>query len=154
MENKSFTVKSVTDDRSPSFGTASDNPLWRIVLLKDDDPPYEHVIFLPHEAFGSRVAEYGLDTEDFEKVLEVVLYEPFMNEVHELDPNFLWNTDQETARLHHLARVSRLKDEYTYNDPGKLFDVIRASYDPYSSHHDAMKEHVKNIRNSLKAAGT
>ncbi|HWV45765.1 MAG TPA: hypothetical protein VN039_07075, partial [Nitrospira sp.] len=67
------------------------------------------------------------DPMDADTLLETYLYQFHMDPtaLHESHPHFVWNTDEATARFHHLARVESLKQEFQYLDPNGLLDQIK-----------------------------
>jgi hypothetical protein len=135
-----YTVIEVRD-----MNNGKDEPMWFVGLSHDDgtDP---HGVAFPHATFHHRVAEYGIDSEDFDTLLDIALHEPYIN-LHHTDPTFLYNTDRETARLHHLARIQELKKTVTHEDPNSLLDTIRTAYT-----HDPARvaELAKNVDHALE----
>jgi hypothetical protein len=85
----------------------------------------------PPETLSWRAAEYGIDPNDVDTLLEIVLHEPHVN-LHHTDPTFLYNTDEETARAAHLRRVAaspvRVQDSNGHLEQIRM--AHRSSFDP------------------------
>lgn len=139
---KTYTVSSVVDVRAPG----ARSPHWRVQFEHDDDA-YNSVYFFPHETLEWRIAEYGIDVNDFDTLLDIVIHEQYVDLQH-TDPTFLYNTDQETARVAHLARTAESKKIRTHHDPDNLLDVIRKAHDPKSPRIDEFRRHVLKVRAS------
>ena len=102
-------------------------PGWWAVAYQTPDGQTEHIF--PHVALHWRAAEYGIDPADSRTLLQVVMYEPHMHGHGAHSPDFLYRTDQETARLGHLARVQRLQAEtLRIDDPQGLLEAIHAAH--------------------------
>lgn len=72
----------------------------------------------PADTLEWRAAEYGLDPQDRETLLEIVLYEPFLDSHSIDDPKHLFNAATiKEARDHHLGRIADLKAQHTISDP-------------------------------------
>lgn len=147
-EIQNFIVTAVRDisiDRTDG----SREPAWLIEMSLDGGDP-THAVGFPHSIFHWRIAEYGIDPEDIETLLDIALHEQYI-QLHHSDPTFLHNTDQETARLHHLARVKKSKQSVTHADPNNLLDVIRNAHDPY---HPRIAEFRDMVWKNRKVNGT
>lgn len=90
---------------------------WNLYLTIEPDggEPYNWTHKLPEETFEWRVAEYGFDPVDQDTLLEVVLYEPYLDQ-QALDPtlNHVAAPSRAAARDHLLEHVRRRKG------PGRL----------------------------------
>lgn len=144
MTAKEFTVRSVRDIRPPG----APEPVWMVDTSIDGGPIPTHSFGFPHSILTWRVAEYGIDPSDFDTLLDVVLHEPHMTHTH-LDPTFLYNTDQDTARAAHLERVRRSKQGVVHHDPDGLLDHIRRAYDP---NNPAIEEYKARVAISRREA--
>lgn len=93
-----------------------DHRWWNLYLYIEPDQgePYYWSHKLPEETFEWRIAEYGFDPADQDTLLEVVLYEPWLDE-QTRDPHKTHiAADPAVAREHLLERVRRHKG------PGRL----------------------------------
>lgn len=72
----------------------------------------DHVF--PADTLEWRIAEYGLDPNDLDTVLDVVLAEPWLNDgVDHSHPRFLYNAASvEDARAFHLERVQAFQAKH------------------------------------------
>lgn len=99
----------------------------------------------PLEALACRAAEYGVDPTDTDTLLEILLHEPHVG-VDQSDPTFVYNTDRDTARKAHLARVAA--SPVRVKDPHGHLDALRAAHlaahDP--DRHAALMAQVDTIR--------
>lgn len=123
-------------------------PLWIVNHLREDGLSWDYAF--PHAMMTYRAAEYGIDILDVHTLLDVVLYEFHMDpaELNEHHPHFLYNTDEETARMVHLARVQKLKAQIEYDDPKELLRVIR---DHHVENHDmALHDQHRALVTSLR----
>lgn len=102
----------------------------------------------PHETLHWRAAEYGLDPADAESLLEIVLHEPFIDTSH-TSPDFLYNTDQATARTAHLAKIKAASVRIA--DPQNLLRTIHQAHTVDPADHAARVAHVQAIRNGNRA---
>lgn len=118
------TIVNVQDVR-PENGP---QPVWFVELALDGEELH-HGVHFPHELLHWRVAEYGIDPEEFGTLMDIALHERFMG-LQYTDPTFLYNTDEKTAREAHLARVARIKTRVSHEDPDNLLDTIQKAYDP------------------------
>lgn len=56
-------------------------PLWGVYRVRPDGGTHLHVI--PQSAFEWRSAEYGIDPEDLDTLLDVILHEPWIPDPHD-----------------------------------------------------------------------
>lgn len=112
-------------------------PCWQLMMLKPDG--YGHGITFPKQTLEYRAGEYGIDPDDVETLLDVVLHEPFLPDLsdpasHPADPAWqlgvkgralfplgriragdtvpadLWTASSiDDARTAHLARINHVK---------------------------------------------
>lgn len=111
---------------------------WRVDYLRPDGVRWCHVF--PDGTMGWRAAEYGIDLNDADTLLQTILHEQHIA-VSPDDPAFLYNTDEETARIHHLAKVQASQKLTDYADPHGLLAQIR-------DHHRAsidLNEHARKV---------
>lgn len=102
------------------------------------DRRYEHRF--PHEALRWRAAEYGIDPLDSETLLHVVLHERFIDTRAE-NPEFLYNTDQRTAREAHLSKIEAVRTDVNVHDPD---DHMQAIHTHHASTHDPLDHRRKS----------
>jgi hypothetical protein len=117
IEDTMTTVVSVDRTEDPSLGV-----FWCIGEKEDDGRLWVHAVAA--SSLHYRAAEYGVDPQDSSTLLDIVMYERFAPVGHD-DPTFVYNTDEETARLHHLSRISTAKTANARTDPNGLLSQIR-----------------------------
>lgn len=108
--------------------------VWCVYHQREDGSMFNYAF--PAQALANHCAEYGLDPNDADTLLDVVLYQFHMDpaELHQDHPAFVWNTDEDTARQHHLARIAKLKTEIEFLDPdGKLNQIKQHHLDSFDS---------------------
>ena len=91
----------------------SGTDVWEIVMLRADGKPHAHIV--PTAALDWRAAEYGIDPDDTDTLLEAVLHEPFMEQAEDEDGqqpkwadgsvDLLGAENTTVAREAHLARA-------------------------------------------------
>lgn len=64
---------------------------------------------LPEDTLEWRAAEYGIDPADLNALLDIVLWEPFLEEDDRPDLALYSADTVEAARTHYLARIQRAK---------------------------------------------
>lgn len=133
MINKTVTHVRQMDPADPSSA-------WLIDFTHDDGQIQCHGF--PRTILGRYAAEYGIDPNDSATLLDIVLTEPYMG-LSDTDPTFLYNTDQETARLHHLARVVQVRQQIAHLDPHDLLEPLRRSCTPTAAEY---VEHIRSVR--------
>lgn len=77
----------------------------------DELIPPEHVVFIhafPEERILSLAQEYGLDSEDMDTLMDVLLSEPFMNN-NDTEPRLFSGASREAIKEGHLRRSARAK---------------------------------------------
>lgn len=111
-------------------------PCWQIALLRPDGARHFHL--LPGVALEWRAAEYGVDPEDVDTLLEIVLHEPHMPAVDDPRHGFrftdgrpdLWTADTtDDARAAHLARVKECPVQISVRGV-KALDPVRVNHRP------------------------
>ncbi len=70
-------------------------PLWGVYQVRPDRSTHLHIF--PHTTFEWRAAEYGVDPDDVDTLIDIVLHEPFIPSMH--DP-LVWENEA-------VARVVR-----------------------------------------------
>jgi hypothetical protein len=122
--------------------------LWIVHHDRGDGVLWDYAF--PHDTLTYRSAEYGIDPNDADTLLDVVLHEFHMEpaQIGPDHPQFLYNTDERTARRAHLARVQELKNTVSYEDPQSLLDLIKrhhlSSFD--SRRHTEHRSLVASLR--------
>lgn len=112
--------------------------IWQITYTIDG---HTHSHVFPHSTFHWRVAEYGLDPNNVDGLLEAILYEPH-TDYNPNDPQSLGNaatiTDAKTAYLNRIAQTKgagrvrerkRKKTDPRMIDPSKTRGKIIADND-------------------------
>jgi hypothetical protein len=101
---------------------------WLVGVRAPDGTRMAHV-FHP-DVLMARAAEYDIDPADSATLLDIVLHERFMTEAehNHRAPDFVFNTDADTARAAHLARVEAVKDRAVVTDPNRLLGPIHAHH--------------------------
>jgi hypothetical protein len=96
------------------FGRAEDDGKghWVVEVFKthEDGRREEGVHIFPYDAMEWRAAEYNIDPNDRETLLDIILTEPYL-ETETADPQrtlFVAETVQD-ARAHHLERIAAAK---------------------------------------------
>jgi hypothetical protein len=67
------------DQRAPHDGA---EPIWGISRVRPDGLAHMHLI--PHSTFEWRCAEYGVDPDDIDTLLDIVLHEPWIPSPHDV----------------------------------------------------------------------
>lgn len=108
-----------------NISRSSSGVLWCVHHRREDGLLWDYAF--PGDSLHNLSAEYGIHPMDADTLLEVYLYQFHMDPtaLHESHPHFVWNTDEATARFHHLARVESLKQDFQYRDPNGLLDQIK-----------------------------
>lgn len=129
--------KIVTDVQRPQPGT------WSVIYRVGSE---QHEHRFPHEALHWRAAEYGIDPADSATLLDIVLHEPHIDTRHE-NPDFVYNTDEESARLAHLAKIVTAKQESVQiTDPAGHLDEIHGAHVVDRAQHIRRALHVASLR--------
>lgn len=148
-------VKKITGVYQGNLSAGSSSlPTWVIDYL-DLDGKIRSYVF-PHAALTYRAAEYGIDLDDAETLLDIVLHEHYMDpgEHSPYHPSFLYNTDEETARLAHLARVQKVKQYIAHEDPDNLLRIVTQHHVKHRNEalHSEHRAVVASLRsNKMKA---
>lgn len=96
--------------------------------------------------FVFRSAEYGIDPSDSQTLLDVLLHERFLT-IEKDHPQFVYNTDEETARLHMLAAIQVAKKSDLVVDADGHLDPIHKNFTPDMDLHVHHKNVVAGLRN-------
>lgn len=116
--------RTITAVRKESIGSEF---AWIIEMDVEGALPW--VYANPVHTLGLRSAEYGIDPNDVDTLIDIMIHEHHF-QVPDSHPTFLWNTDEKTAREAHLARVADAKTRVTHLDPNNLLGIIRESHNP------------------------
>ena len=97
---------------------------WLVGVRAPNGDRMAHVF--PPQVLHWRAAEYEIDPTDAQTLLDIVLHERFMTEEehHHEAPDFVFNTDVDTARRAHLARIEVVKTRARVTDPDGLLSKI------------------------------
>ncbi|MEV4806749.1 hypothetical protein AB0K18_42715 [Nonomuraea sp. NPDC049421] len=70
-------------EHADQLGRAHDGaePIWGISRVRPDGVAHMHLI--PHSTFEWRAAEYGIDPDDIDTMLDIVLHEPWIPNPHD-----------------------------------------------------------------------
>lgn len=93
----------------------------------DGNEMYVHVF--PKDTLEWRAAEYGIDPDDFDTLLSIVLYEPLLSS-HDVDhPKHLFNAGSiAEARDYHLGQINAVRKFRPLEDPDGHLDKIRSGH--------------------------
>ena len=168
MAAKEYVVETVEE-----YHPNPEMPCWRIYSRMPDGNLHGYVF--PQNTLEWRAAEYGIDPDDVETLLDVVLHEPHLarvdrddpalkqgrvspavtaegnSRVGELVPTTLYNAETvKDAREAHLVRVQHAKQNRVSVVPPKgkpdPLDVIRQKYRNRVSRVDEKRKLVEEIR--------
>lgn len=127
-------------------------PCWQVRMLRADGRTIAHL--MPQQTLEWRAAEYGIDPEDVDTLLEIVLHEPHMALTDEAEDEparyatgpALWEADSTTtARVAHLRRVQACPVRIPVRGHAALAPV-RAGHRPDLTRVRAMREAVDTNR--------
>lgn len=91
------------------------------------DPEIPHVF--PKDTLEWRAAEYGLDPEDVDALIRIVLYEPLLPDHNIRNPKHLYNAlSIAEARTAHLAGIDAAHKAHPIEDPGNKLDFVRRNH--------------------------
>lgn len=148
---------------------------WQ-VLMQDAETGMRHAHIFPHTVFQIRSAEYDIDPDDIETLLDIVLHEPHIPEPtfphnHAADagllaghtvqdngvtvPAWLYNANTIVqARSAHLERIRHVKENVLLvrTQPGDLLDAIREAHSPDAEFIATTREHVLHTRRLIAKA--
>lgn len=121
---------------------------WLVGVRAPDGARHAHVF--PPDVLRCRAAEYDIDPADSHTLLDIVLHERFRTpqEDNPHAPDFVFNTDADTARKAHLARLKTVKARTQVSDPGGLLAPIHAHHRANLDHgaHEQMRTQVAALR--------
>lgn len=104
------------------IGVEQDGGSWR-VAMQTPNGKYLHIF--PTASIDLRAAEYGMDPDDSETMLDIILHELYITDMHHLHPKFVYNTDADTAREHYLSLIEDVKkNTVQVTDPNNLLKHI------------------------------
>lgn len=93
-----------------------------------------------------RAAEYGIDAEDVQTLLDVVLHEQHMVGHDHTSPDFLYNTDQESARSALLDRVEQVRDRIQITDPDGLLSAVTDEHRVDPEDFELRRQYIAHVR--------
>lgn len=134
-------VESVARDRVGSRGD-----WWAVAYVLPDGSRVRHSF--PPEALHCRAAEYGIDPTDAHTLLDTILHEHHVTGHTHESPDFVYNTDRETARKALYDRIEDVKTRHLVVDPEGLLDQIREAHVHDPARHAEMSALVDHIRNN------
>lgn len=119
---------------------------WAVAMVEGDGTRVRHVF--PPDALHWRAAEYGIDPQDAHTLLDIILHERHVSgwDHHHRSPDFLYNTDPDTARTALHRRISDVKTRARVVDPDGHLDQIRAAHTHVPEHHAQRQAFVAHLR--------
>jgi hypothetical protein len=149
------TVTKIEEQQYPGMG-----PCWFVTMTDDDTGVlYGHVF--PQYTLAARIAEYDLDPDDLDAVLDIVLHEPHMPNVMDEDPAVLALAAEanvtcvaaDVARDAHQRRVAWAKQHRmrVAIPPGVVAPILaktRATLDEDVRKHRDRVAHERNLGES------
>lgn len=117
---------------------------WAVAMTASDGTRMMHVF--PPETLNWRAAEYGIDPEDSQTLLDVVLHERHMHGHDHRSPDFLYNCGRDQARRAMHRRVADVKTRVRVVDPDGHLDQIHTSHVHVPDRHDEMVSFVDHVR--------
>lgn len=93
-------------------------------VTRDDGSTIKHVMTFPEDILEWRAAEYGIDPEDKETLLDIVLYEPLLPDDDQPELSLHQAPSIEAARTRHLERIQAVIGQKPGNRPAG-FDPVR-----------------------------
>lgn len=123
--------------------------VWSIRVRHSDGVVFNY--HMPHITWAARAAEYGLDPDDIDTLLDVCLHEHEFAGLDETHPDFVYSNAEERAREALLSRIAEAKKTNLIVDPDNLLQAIRDhhSHTPYAEFHRAHRERVQAIRKAM-----
>jgi len=128
-------------------------------IIEYEEEGTRKAVGFPSALLEWRAAEYGIDPQDPDTLLDIAIHERFFS-LDTNDPNFLYNTDEKTARDVHLSRVAEVKRAAVLKDPDGLLEQIKQNHlrRHNTADHKARQAHVAELRHrkimSLKKGQT
>lgn len=117
---------------------------WAVDLVQPDGLRIRHVF--PPEALHWRAAEYGYDPTDAARLLDVVLHERHIVGHTHKHPDFVYNTDRDTARAGLDARLDDVKTRVRVVDPDGLLARVVAEHVHDPKRHAELSAYVDHVR--------
>jgi hypothetical protein len=100
---------------------------WRIAhSVSGEGLPHLYII-KPAE-FDYRAAEYGIDPMDSKTLLDINLHERFITTMDPTHPQYVYNTDEATARENYLHHIGLVKQNLIWEDPDSLLDAVHQKH--------------------------
>lgn len=120
---------------------------WEVVTNKSDGT--QCVFALPPFTWAARAAEYGIDPNDIDALLDICLHEGFEGIDH-THPDFVYNNTEEHARTALMSRIADTKQRHLVTDPNNLLQAVKEyhGHTPHADFHQKHKERVRTIRNT------
>lgn len=136
------------------LGNSAPHPdlAWTINVLYEDGSKWAHAF--PTTTLWARSAEYGIPIGEVDTLIDVILYERVMMQlglhIDHNHPEFLYNTDEDTARTSHLNRIERTKLLVSHVDPSGHLDTLRE----YHAGSIGKKTHLDYYHSHRKLVGS
>lgn len=113
--------------------------------VDDESQIAGHTIF--KVAFTAVSAEYGIDLDDIDTLMDVVLHR-HKDTTDNDHPDHVFNLSEDEAREKMLARIAEIKKDYQIVDPDNLLQAIRDHHKihRYTADHAKIKERADIIR--------
>ncbi len=119
-------------------------PGWRVEYRTPTGYPHVHVF--PTAVLAARCAEYGLDPTDPDRVVDLLLHEPWMPE-HDTDA--VCGLDPGAARSLHKARLGVARKQVTVDVRHPVLAPLRAGHgitpEAVAEHRAALDAHAKTL---------
>lgn len=117
-----------------------------------DSPKNMLCYAFPETALFYRAAEYGIDLSDGATLLDCVMHEHYI-EMHHHHPNFVYNTEEATAREEYLKRVQMVKPHVGHTDPKGLLSAVIEEHKKLvdAGHYDELHSNHRKMVSSVRA---
>lgn len=125
-----------------------ETPCWQVVLVRPDGNKVNHI--MPQVILDNKAAELGMDPEDVDGLMEVILHEQHVPMIQDSatgprfkddGPTLLGAKSTAEAREAHLARCKNASVRITVKGH-KALDRIRKNRKPDMKQFQAMRERV------------
>lgn len=144
MQRIAFT--SVTDDGQGHWVVSRE-------ITHDDGHVEQGVHIFPHDILEWRVAEYDLDPNDLDTVLDLVLAEPYLTEDDWLGEVHLYDApDSSTARAAHVRRCRRIRALFAHTGQRRVngADLFKSIKEQSPMHPEVIR-HKRRISERARA---
>ncbi|MGC5562808.1 hypothetical protein ACPYPG_08195 [Streptomyces sp. FR-108] len=155
---KQYTLKSI----EPAVHGSAKIPIWRVAYDRGDGTVHLHI--MPQDIFAIRAAEYDMDVDDVDALIDLVLYEPFIDSMEEDGTPILFGSGSlSEAREKYLSRINQAKEETITLDIAPtseartskstdLLDVLREGYRKAHPRREAIRAEVASARAQVQRA--